>query len=144
MNKSSSACVQKGTCRTSGAVRPVRPGTRRTRTHGLPRSFCLSTGIFLFGLSGTTESTPVCLILLRMIFSTMHFLRRFARTALKNQRRVASRKLAGIRANSINPAGRRPIRCQDQESFRGSWQTPQTGAAFKSRRLMRMTHRHLS
>jgi hypothetical protein len=102
-------------------------------------------GVFLSGLSDTTESTPLILTLFRVLSAVA---RRFC--ASPNRSASDQLLLAKVDSHSHKVAGASDFgrglvaaelgRNRHRRSFRGAWAQTKSGARFEIQRLMRMNH----
>jgi hypothetical protein len=106
----------------------------------------LSLGTFLAGLSGTTESTPLILMLFRVLSAVVQRFRASPKRSAGDQLLLArgdshSHKVA--RANDPRSAlvTTEPGPDRRRRSLRGAWAQSKSDTRFERRRLMRMTHR---
>jgi hypothetical protein len=101
----------------------------------------LLVGIYLLGVS-TTESTPLLLIILRLLLTRTPCLRKLRKGWL-TKRREAKAKFSMLPKGTYDrfawPERRPPARCCDR-GFRRVWIPPRVGSSFENKRLMRMTH----
>lgn len=102
----------------------------------------LSMGAYLLGISGTTESTPLLLILLRLLFSIGLWFRVLAKCLLKKRLgKVNVRALTASAANGIAVAHLRPRYDKSSGSFRRMWIPRRTSARLESKGIMDESHR---
>jgi hypothetical protein len=117
----------------------------------IKKLFALSTVILLrlpgyayrLGVSGANETTPLLVVLLRVLFSTGRLLRASS-VCLPRRRRQSGAKVSPktiIGPNVITADKRQPRSDRSSVKFRRVWTPPQTGAFFERKRLMRMIHR---
>jgi len=98
------------------------------------------------GISGATEPPPLILVLLRLLFSLTqvfrappkHLLGR--RLAAQNAGTPARTLAAGNGSDSADARPKPRLR-RGHGYFRSVWTQHRAGASFRSRRLMRTTHR---
>jgi hypothetical protein len=96
--------------------------------------------IYLLGVS-TTESTPLLVIIFRLLLTRPPWLGKWRKGWL-TRKRVPQGKVSlpeGIR-NRLVWRERRPGTGCRNRSFRRVWVPPRVGSSFESKRLMRMTH----
>ena len=103
----------------------------------------LMASVYLLGISGTTESTPLPSILLRLLFSVGLLFRPAPKNVLKRgcQGKVNSPPLTASAADDMTVSHPQRVSGTRGGSFRGVWTSPRTGARFERKRLMRMNHR---
>jgi|ERR1035437_2507782 hypothetical protein len=104
-----------------------------------------SLGVFLSGLSGTTESTPLVLAAFRLLSAVVQWLRASPSRSARDQLTLAKADGHAYEVAGVSDLGRglvqaEPVRNHQQKTFRGAWTHTESGARFERRRLMRMHH----
>ena len=139
MTEPNSGGLLSGPCSQSGAAARERRRRARSRMHRV-----LARPQRSLAGSGALAANPLWWMVVRLVVSASLVLRRLRRPALAFASHPAPAKPAAV-------PGPMPDACPVQErarttraSFRTSWRIPQTGASFKRKCLMRMTHHHLS
>ena len=106
----------------------------------------LSLGTFLAGLSGTTESTPLILMLFRVLSAVVQRFRASPKRSAGDQLLLArgdshSHKVARASDPRSALVTTEPGPDRRRRSLRGAWAQSKSDTRFERRRLMRMTHR---
>ncbi len=106
----------------------------------------LSLGLFLLGLFGTTESTPLTMLVFRLLGAVVQSFQALAKRLAKDQlflhksdghpQGQAETSDRGGALAMTEPSSNRP-----GSNFRGIWVQGKPGARFQKKRLMRMNHR---
>ena len=104
-----------------------------------------SLGVFLSGLSGTTESTLPVLAAFRLLGAVVQWLRASPRRSARDQLTLAKSDGHAYKVADISDLGRglvaaEPDRHHQPKTFRGAWTHTRFGARFEGKRLMRMHH----
>ena len=123
------------------------PGLRkelRSKRSDSGNSFFLMRACLL-DVAGVTETTPLVLILFRLILTGLRSLR-IPFNRLRENNTVWLRRngtlLKAAQKDGCTPSARQSSFRRGKGSFRRLWMPSRTGASFESKRLMRMTHRH--
>jgi hypothetical protein len=146
MNKYLTVHVPQGAGKRAAPVAQRRAEVRLAFSQAAQNISRLSPGVFLSGLSGTAEATPLVLVLFRVFGAVAQWLRPSPKGSAKDQLLLHSAEghsqgEAGPRDLGSASAIAEPSRNRHDTSFRGIWTQNKSGARFERKRLMRMTHR---
>ena len=146
MNKCLTVHVPPGADKRAAPGAQRRAGVRLAFSQAAQNISRLSLGTFLAGLSGTTESTPLILMLFRVLGAVVQRFRASPKRSAGDQLLLArgdshSHKVARASDPRSALVTTEPGPDRRRRSFRGAWAQSKSDTRFERRRLMRMTHR---